>query len=301
MDKAILFGNGLNRLGDDNPSWEKILESLKSTNPFKSDNLPNTLIYDRIMLGQYLDRTNFIDIENAMKSEIADQLKLILPVSIYNDLYDLRAHNYLTTNYDNVFIQSINSIYAPVISNLSTEDLYSVRRQKLIIGNSRRETRLWNLHGAIDKPASIMLGLDHYCGYIGKLDSYVKGKYEYIKKQEKVSELSMIDKIQRNNFSGSSWVELFFNSDIHILGFSLDFVEIDIWWIIDRRARMKKYREVDGMIKNKIYFYCPVIEPQKKELLESFDVIVDVIPLDDQSATKFADHYATSIQRIRTR
>lgn len=300
MEKSVFFGNGLNRLNPDNPEWTAVLNYLKASRPFDSNMLPNTLIYDRIILEKHLPNLDFLGIENDIKKELAKQFTRIYPVQIYIDLYELPASNYLTTNYDDVFIHSLEATYDFKVKNNSTEDLYSVRRQKEIISKMRK-TQLWQLHGSIDKPASIMLGLDHYCGSIGKLDSYVKGTYEYTQQQNKVQELSISDKILNDRFSGSSWVELFFNSDIHMLGYSLDYVETDIWWIIDRRARMRKYRELEGMITNKIFFYCSEIEQQKKQLLESFDVIVDVIPLDDRSATKFADHYATSIQRIRTR
>ena len=37
---------------------------------------------------------------------------------------------------------------------------------------------IWPIHGTIQHPKSIMLGLDHYCGSIGKINDYIKGKYK---------------------------------------------------------------------------------------------------------------------------
>ena len=44
---------------------------------------------------------------------------------------------------------------------------------------------------------------------------------------------------------------LFFNSDIHIVGFGFDYSEIDLWWILNKRARMMLANNSAKQIKNK--------------------------------------------------
>lgn len=141
----------------------------------------------------------------------------------------------------------------------------------LTLENKTRKSNLWYIHGEINYCKSIMLGFDHYCGYIGKIDSYVKGTYRWkgTKKIEPIkNKIKDYDKFKADNIS---WVELFFNSDVHIIGFSLDYSEIDIWWILTKRARMIQDKELEGKINNNIYFYGKV-DSEKKAYLESFEV-----------------------------
>ncbi|MGL0957632.1 hypothetical protein ABMX86_22250 [Vibrio vulnificus] len=86
-----------------------------------------------------------------------------------------------------------------------------------------------------------------------------------------VSVNSMREKLASNEYCQTSWVDLFFSGDVHILGFSLDYSETDIWWLLNKRARFY----VDGLVNNKVYFYDSKDIPlEKKELLESFNVEV---------------------------
>ena len=50
-----------------------------------------------------------------------------------------------------------------------------IRRLKKISNSKELKKHFWQIHGEIRKPATIMLGLDHYCGEIGKIDQYTKG------------------------------------------------------------------------------------------------------------------------------
>lgn len=47
------------------------------------------------------------------------------------------------------------------------------------------------------------------------------------------------------------WIDAFFFTNLHIIGITLDFSEIDIWWLLSRRARLLK----NGYIKNQVYYY----------------------------------------------
>ena len=92
---------------------------------------------------------------------------------------------------------------------------------------------------------------------------YIKGKYKSSSGIE--CRKSIIDKFNYTNDedkSGSdkektfeadniSWIELFFNSNIYIAGLTLDYSEIDIWWLLNKRARLLN----EGIkIDNKIFF-----------------------------------------------
>lgn len=50
MKNTILFGNGLNRLSPKNISWGHLLEIIKGSTKFNESLIPNTMIYERIIL-----------------------------------------------------------------------------------------------------------------------------------------------------------------------------------------------------------------------------------------------------------
>lgn len=281
MKNTILFGNGINRLIPTNISWSQLLDKIKGTNKFKDDILPNTMIYERIVLQRLTKTKDILQDEFDVKSDIANLLADIIANEVYLELFNLRAQHYITTNYDYGFVTSILSlpeILLP-IEEYSTEDVYSIRRLKRIKNSKEAEKNIWQIHGEIRKPATIMLGLDHYCGSIGKIDNYIKGNYRYISDGKEIIESSIEQKFKDSSFNNSSWIELFFTSNIHILGFTFDFSEIDLWWVLNKRARMMKSNSLSLKIKNEIHFYCNEIDDQKKALFESMNVTVHVIKL----------------------
>ncbi|MCJ8326248.1 MAG: hypothetical protein MJK08_04015 [Campylobacterales bacterium] len=104
----------------------------------------------------------------------------------------------------------------------------------------------------------------------------------------------------------------FFNTDIHILGFGLDYSEIDLWWILNKRARLGRTQK----LKNKIFFYtkkltyqeCDKLTTKEKEkckqkikendekinLLKSFNVLVE-----EFNVKNYAELYKETIQKIK--
>lgn len=264
MQHTLLFGNGFNRLSPEYLSWEEMLSQVNSKDDRKLE-IPNTMIYETKLLSasnQKTDRLNELELE--IKSKICEKLKHQKGSYLYKVIYELNFTNYLTTNYDDAFLKTLD---VQLSSSDNSEKLYSIRRHKKFENKT-----LWNIHGEMANQKSIMIGLDHYCGYIEKISSYIKGSYEHIIGDKKQKEEAMDKKISHNTFTGTSWVELFFNSHIHIIGLSLDYSEIDLWWILNKRSRMMKSNE--AKITNKIYFYTSKIDPSKRTLLESFNVIV---------------------------
>jgi len=291
MENSIFFGNGINRLNPENISWANLLNEIKESRTFDNDNLPNTMIYERIILEKPNNYTNVLHDEFETKTKIADLLANIRPHQTYIDLFNINAENYLTTNYDYAFINSLQELKEVnfPIYEYSSEDVYSIRRLKRISNARQLKKHFWQIHGEVRKPATIMLGLDHYCGEIGKIDNYIKGTYRYTENKETITEKSIVDKLRNKNFSGSSWLELFFNSNIHIIGFSLDYAEIDLWWIINKRARMKK-SEFGSLITNNIIFYCEEINEHLKGVLESMDVTIETVSA-SLGKHRFEDYY----------
>ncbi len=112
-----------------------------------------------------------------------------------------------------------------------------------------------------------MLGYDHYLKSISTIHQDLE-KY-FVKDKEK-------------HFL--SWMDVFLKDDIYILGLELDFGELDLWWMISYRNRLKlEY----NLVHNKITY----IDIKSKEslsnnkdraklsMLKTFDIDIKIVEL----------------------
>jgi hypothetical protein len=139
-----------------------------------------------------------------------------------------------------------------------------------------------------------MLGLDHYCGAIAKMKHYIQGDYLAEKKPVE----SMKSKLrQENPFCYTSWIDLFFSHNIHIIGLGLDFSEIDLWWLLNKRARMMHDGECS--ISNEIYYYTTDADIEKANLLQSIEVSVVPINPSESKQTNYTSLYLKAVEQIQ--
>lgn len=276
MKNTLLFGNGFNRISNDGISWEDILNNLKKENTFHNGDLPYTMIYEKALFDSAINLTySFLEHEFDVKTKLAELMKDMKPSKIYDDIISLKLDNYLTTNYDYCLKTLLTDKYKFQEKNTSTEDIYSIRRKTKVFDNKGKEIcKIWNIHGEIEDPQTIMLGYDHYTGSLGKIGSYVKGHYEFFMDREGIKPVPIKRKLVSEQFDDYSWIEQFFNSNVHIVGLKLDYSETDIYWILNKRNRI--YRELNDKqgIRNKIYFYTNEENSHKSALLKSFGVEV---------------------------
>lgn len=289
MRNTVLFGNGINRLSDNAVSWVDLLNTIKGSNIFDNGNLPNTMVYERIFMEQHVANKSDKADELKIKNSIAEAMKSQGSNEIFELLASMDVENYLTTNYDYAFEKALN--ISP--EKLSTEEIYSLRRKRKYLTNNGSKY-LWNIHGEIEHPKSIMLGLDHYCGSVSKIDSYVKGTYKHTVSGRSVPVTSMQDKLKSESYCFTSWVDLFFSSNVHIVGLSLDYSETDLWWVLNKRARFV----ADSLVSNKIYFYTNQMDDEKMGLLKSFDVEVVITEVVEGD---YKGMYESSINKILTK
>lgn len=265
MRNTVLFGNGINQVSDNAVSWTNLLDRIKGSVIFKNGDLPNTMVYERIFMQRHDSFNKRKSDELEIKNQIANEMQAQSSNEIFELLASLDVEHYLTTNYDYAFEKALK--ISP--EKLSTEEIYSLRRKRKFATENGTKY-LWNIHGEIEHPKSIMLGLDHYCGSISKLDAYVKGRYDFKERGRKIDILRMKDKLTTQAFCLTSWVDLFFSTNVHIIGLSLDYSEIDLWWVLNKRARFV----AEGLVKNKVTFYTTDIKDEKRGLLESFNIDV---------------------------
>ena len=94
-------------------------------------------------------------------------------------------------------------------------------------------------------------------------------------------------------FDNLSWVELFFYTNVYIVGLALDFSEVDIWWLLNKHVRIK--REVPEVQNNIYYIFNNQYDnkEEKKEIYEALEAVqVDCQAIDSN------ENYITNIFNI---
>lgn len=302
MENTVLYGNGINRLNEENPSWGKLLDGIKGIRTFDNGDLPYTMIYERILMEKPRGKAQSIfNDETRIKEMVAKVLSKTQNHEHYIKLFELKCSNYLTTNYDYAFKNTFDQINKYSFIEESTEDIYSIRRAIRINENEETQKTIWHIHGELNRPKSIMLGLDHYCGSIGKIDNYIKGKYEYQRNGKIIRLKSIKEKLLENDFDGVSWIELFFTTNVHIIGFGIDYSELDLWWILTKRARMMRDPDLKRLIKNRIVVHVPNFDEHKKGVLNSLNVKVESTYTkgDPRSNSYWRNHFDELFQHLR--
>lgn len=266
---TILFGNGFNLLNG-TTSWDKLVHGINDSNDKAI--IPNTLQYEaKIMqLPDKKPESFSKDSELSLKNDIAAEMSEYKSNDAYLNLASLDSvDHYITTNYDNVMEDTLKSIGYTTKDWVRRESTYSLRR-KIVMANKGREKYLWHCHGEIVSPKTIMLGLDQYCGSVGRISEFLSGTYKFKEGKDDVTVPRMSDRLDGEFGPTYSWIDLFFKSNVYIVGFSLLYEEIDIWWVLARRMRLvKQGKKVD----NRIMFFGKV-DKGKKELFNSIGVDV---------------------------
>ena len=271
--KAVFLGNGFTRaLVGNVPAWGQLIGGANLEDDLQQI-IPYTFQYEMNYLGERKSD------EETLKSEICRKLpdfskvelkgaaKSFLSFLAENEITDI-----LTTNYDGLVEHLLLSQNAKLVSQNNSEKIYSIRRNYVYKYNEKLIT-LWKVHGDAVAPKSVMLGLDHYCGAIGKMDDFIKHGRLGGKTTDNPMEMkfpnkakSDITKNKIETFQFQTWVDLFFVATVYFIGFGLDFSETDIWWLLNKRARFKEKLEIS----NEIFFYAPLVYPLQAVLSSTF-------------------------------
>ena len=131
---------------------------------------------------------------------------------------------------------------------------------------------LWKIHGELSNIGSIMLGYYHYCSYIGQIKKYLMGEYEFAKRKEMGIIPQIEDRLPITPNNILSWIDLFFMSNLYIIGLGLNYEEMDLWWILTIRKRLVQ-KLGKNIINNNIVYYGE-LELGRKSMFEHLDVEV---------------------------
>lgn len=300
MKNAILFGNGINRVGGNSLSWEDLLMTLSPLKRMPSNS--NTLNYECIYLSACSEDSREAKEGLVNELQIKQKIAAICQQFESNDFYKLLMNMpsdiFLTTNYDNTLGKTFerNGYMRDKQLDSVAESIYSIRRshayREQSMGNIKK---IFPIHGECMAPKTIMIGYDHYCGSLGKLDDYFKGKYAFRLGDETKKLPRLLERLRGEgkdisvNMLGNYWPDYFFTHDIHMIGIGMPLVESDLWWVLNKRSR---YKKSCPEIRNSIYYYGIQNDIDNNEvinLLKAFDVkvvLTNVLHDDWKSAYK---------------
>ncbi len=288
MTKFTLFvGNDINNISP-GISWSDLLHNIKSkynVSSLENGQKPFPMLYEEIFLNAIKEK--HIN-ERELKSYISDCVSQINQNEIHQLIRDVPTENIITTNYE----FSLEGKAATTNTGLIRETTYSVFRR-----HESDNKAYWHIHGDCLNPSSINLGYEHYCGQLQKMRDYVVNGTNY--SSETVYRAPLMKRLsQQKDTKLQSWIDLFFTQDIHIFGLSLDFVEIDLWWLLTYRARNKYYKR-SSFIVNQLFYYTTKkwheLSKDKMQLLQANDV--EIVVIDEANKTKYYKKVLTTIKK----
>ncbi len=288
MENSILFGNGIN-LPNEESTWDGILKGMASDDSFLNIK-SNTLKYEYIMLqkrefqkvpylcgGQRLLGGHFnyamrVNTENYIyKKDICHTLLDYPPTNLYNRLARLNVNNYLTTNYE-LYLNSAFTEMGYTIEEIKNKSrLYMYNKAK----KGSDEISLFNIHGDVTDPKSLVLGFAQYSKSVVEIENY-------------------LEVLKNGEHTKTNWVDSFLNSNLYIIGFGLAEDEIDIWNILVYRKRMNRN---NGNKINRICFFDVSNRRniEKEKIYNGFDIDVEFIEVNNED---WLGAYNEAFQRI---
>ncbi|UYQ94818.1 SIR2 family protein [Chitinophaga horti] len=241
---SLLVGNDINN-ATQQLSWATLLDRIIQFccvgEVERHKDKPFPLLYEEIFLSAL--RKSHLD-ELKLKTFIAEQVTAITSNEIHERIRGMRIPHIMTTNYE----YSLEGAVPKRNTGLVRERIYSVFRR-----SQHEDTTYWHVHGECRSPQSINLGYEHYGGQLQQMRNYVVSGTDY--KTKGILKDSLEYRLQHGKVNYQSWIDLWFTTDVHIFGLSLDFSETDLWWLLTYRARLKYYKQLP--IENRIFYYIP--------------------------------------------
>lgn len=281
---TVLIGNGLNLAEKMSVSWDTLLNHLTVTEDSSTvHKLNNTFKFEYIEYKAV--RQNQFENSHKVKEAVSKEISERIPggknhsdfpwkKTLHSLFMNLPCNSYLTTNYDYALEYSLNRLFRP--QSHTNERLYSLKRKQVVNGKD-----VYHVHGECNKIDSILLGYEHYAGTLEKIrNSIVKSTASKNSEDHRGHTFALNDYLIGLETMPKDWIYKFFTDDIYIVGFGLDFSELDIWWLLSYRKRA----ETEGKIQthNDIYYLDTESNAKhsdaeflaKMELLETYGVEV---------------------------
>ena len=222
---AILIGNGINLCSDTMVSWNELLTQIANVQ-INPAGLSNTEIFDFIEL-----RTQY---GAELKNVVAQQLDDVTPEysAVHEKFLQLVMENkcpILTTNFDKTF-SSVGQLSQFRTTNKGFTryypwETYFGRNQ---FDNPVEDFGVWHIHGGTNYVDSIRLGLTDYMGSVERARKLIHNRED-----------RLFGGKNQNNWAGmKSWLHIWFNKPLIIVGLRMKSDEVFIRWLLIER---KKY------------------------------------------------------------
>lgn len=155
----------------------------------------------------------------------------------------------LTTNYDMVLEKDTNLIaYNFKKPNRSFGKIYpwnTVYKYKRDSSASIENFGIWHIHGTIEQPKSIKLGLSDYAGCISITKNILYGNKSLF--------VETLPNLNDEWDGKNTWLDLFFKKKLFIFGLGLGKDETFLRWLLIQRAR---YMKENNNFNNESGWYC---------------------------------------------
>ena len=294
---AFFVGNGINMCGETKLEWKKLLsllfpedkkdiveEDLESLTYPEIASLANVYRKKQNKKMDLLHKTVCEEInkfeENFLKEK--DSLKNHKTVMEFAKKYNFPV---LTTNYDHLLLKAINYQTKSKSKNESIEIPYWLVEEGskkslhywtplnayFTDGKSfeynktdlKKKFALWFVHGMKRYQRSICIDDNDYIRNITAIKKYLDEDYyeDY-----------------KNWLGRNTWLDIFLNNDLIILGFGFSFYELDLRWLLFKRYSYQLYLVNSGKIKEqrKIIY----IKRKNDELKNGDDKLFNVLGID---------------------
>lgn len=289
-EKAFFLGNGIHRTGvNTGISWGELLEKIARTfgiyTDLKNDLKPFPLAFEEMLYAKE-GRNNLESKLRNLKTRISEILTEdaggLIDNEIHKGFMQSGIKEIITTNYDynletSVIPDFLSGKIKYSLNNLESKN--SLYRAYNIDGVSVRHIHGELTHNRNIIPTdsnyaeeTIMIGFEHYADYFAKIQSVIKGESGKQSEQEKKSLLIRI----RDNQTYKIWTDMFFTHSLVFAGFSLDFSESHLWWLLLYREELKrKSNKYNIQINNEITFCIPKLPDSAFSYYESGEAAFD--------------------------
>lgn len=294
--RILFLGNGMSRAFGGS-SWEDIIREINYTGTdlteIKKAPFPLQAV---IATGDQVD-CGTMEIGVKLKKPMGQQMREYM-----EQLVELPFDSILTTNYSYELEEAVDPDFLKGKGRFRTYSAHTsacgrVESQFLLhscyhIPGSDHACNIWHIHGEANKPNSMIFGHYYYGNLLFRYQEYLRQRGNaYEENQSRHKELEV-----------RSWLDYFIMADIYVLGCGLDFSEMDLWWLINRKKREKAQT-------GKLYHFEPYnsVNHIKQNLVRAFGgtqiscdtVIDDTQYTEEEREEKYKEFYRRAILEIQ--
>ena len=266
IPRVLLIGNGILRaFGGD--SWNQLIDDvMKGNKNQREKDAIHNLPYSLQIVAASDD-----NVDSTMKDLSAKMIDSNVPNQECEDLIRRMVDGYdcvLTTNYsyelEKILIPGFyikpgvsSKFRLSSIKEIDTKNDFCLHQYMEAHIDPLRTLPIWHIHGEAAKPSTMVMGQYFY----GKLLAKYRDEISVFKRHFAIS------KKAEREYIPNSWIDYFLMGNIDIVGFGMDFSEVDIWWLICSKKR-------NGNPGSRVTWYELNPSEEKRTMAEAYGISV---------------------------